>query len=59
MWKYDLNFVSQKMRWIFLGKDSIKPKEMRDLFCIKFLEKDKNLDPFVITKYPVMELPLW
>lgn len=48
-------------RWgrVSLEKDSREPKEMGDLFCIKYLGKARNLNPLVITKCPVMGLFLW
>ena len=40
MWKYDLSFCVSKDEVDFPGKRLKKPKEMGDLFGIKYLEKD-------------------
>lgn len=49
------------MSWISLGgKRLIKAQEMEDLFCIKYLEKDRSPHPLVITKCQGMVfLMLW
>lgn len=36
------------------GKRLIKAQEMEDLFCIKYLEKGRSLNPLVITKFQGM-----